>query len=308
MPSNKQKLPTRKIIELIHEKGPLTGKEIHQSICTDLLSLWKACSTCGDIVLQSAAVRYLRLDRQVKGYARLSPSILREFYSYTAAGLKERPEILSEKCMQIRRGILEISKNKLELARETAYKIVGSSRDAALIRERACFMIGGDVAYKMAHLEPRPEFSTGKYVNGSDLDIVIVHNDLPAEIQESLDNAVYTQKYFLLNNPTYREEIDYVIKDIEKVREQLAFQDFKSIVACKVLEESLFLFGNTKLFREIKSMSAAQGIPQKLAALYDDALQERKTAVRQLLESGGNTNGPGAHSLFYSTDEREEFF
>ena len=35
-------------------------------------------------------------------------------------------------------------------------------------------MIAGDVVFEMAHLEPRPESSTGKLVKGSDLDIVVV--------------------------------------------------------------------------------------------------------------------------------------
>jgi len=293
---------------LLHKEGPLTGKEIHESIRKDILELWKACNTCNDIVLHTVATRYLRLDKHVEGYARLSPSILREFYSYTVVGLKNQSKALSDKSQQIHEGILQISKNKLNLALTTVARIVENLQDASLIRDRACFMISGDVAYGMAHLEPRPEFSTGKLVNGSDLDIVVVYENLPGEISESLDSAIYEQKYFLLNNPSYKEEIDYVIKDISKVQTQLAFSDFKSMVASKVLEESLFLYGNRDLFLEIKNMAAARGIPKQLATLYDNAMKERENARQQLLALNSTFHGADTLNLFYSNDEREEFY
>jgi len=211
------------IKELLLKNGPLTGKEIHESIQMDILELWKACNSSDDIILQTIATRYLRLDKHVEGYARLSPSILREFYNYTVVGLKDQSEAVSYKSRQILDRIKQISKNKLELAQTTVEKIVETRQDADLIRSRACFLIGGDVAYEMAHLEPRPEYSTGELVNGSDLDIVVIYKDLPRETAESLDNAIYTQKYFLLKNPTYKEEIDYIIKDVSKVETQLEF-------------------------------------------------------------------------------------
>lgn len=298
----------QEIKELLRKAGPLTGKEIHENIPNDILELWRACNTCNDFELHSVATLYLRLDKHVEGYARLSPSILREFYSYTLVGLKGQSEALSVKSQHIQEGILQVSKKKQDLALATVSKIVENHPYASSIQDKVCFMIAGDVAYGMAHLEPRPEFSTGKLVNGSDLDIVVVYNDLPREIVASLDSAILEQKYFLLTNPSHKEEIDYVIKDISKVQTQLAFTDFKSMVASKVLDESLFLYGNQELFHEIKDMVASKGIPEQLSALYDIALKERKHAEEQLLASNSTFHGADTRNLFYSTDEREEFY
>lgn len=69
----------RGIISLLRENGPLTGKELLEKSRSDTLSVWRACNKPGKIFTETAGRRYLRLDRHVQGYARLSPSILREF-------------------------------------------------------------------------------------------------------------------------------------------------------------------------------------------------------------------------------------
>jgi hypothetical protein len=43
--------------------------------------------------------------------------------------------------------------------------------------------------------------------------------------------------------PHVREEIDYVVKDLDRVREQMRFDTFKRMVACKILQEGIFLYG-----------------------------------------------------------------
>jgi hypothetical protein len=47
------------------------------------------------------------------------------------------------------------------------------------IINQTCFIIAGDVVFGMAHAEPRPEASTGELVKGSDLDIIVIADDLP---------------------------------------------------------------------------------------------------------------------------------
>ncbi len=294
--------------KLLETHGPLTGKEIHEKTAADVFDLWKSCNLCTDLISKTVGTRYLRLDKHVDGFARLSPSILREFYNYTVIGLAKQSETVQAKAGRIHQEIIKISKNKFALARDIMKKIVESQQASQMIQAGACFIISGDVAYEMAHLEPRPEFSTGKIVNGSDLDIVIVYQDIPESILKDLDSYIYGQKYFLLNNPSHREEIDYVIKDIARVRQQLAFEGFASMVASKVLEEGKFLYGDFEMFSKLKGMVNSQGIPEKLAALKDRASIERENARLQLLASNDAFTGKETRRLFYTTDEREEFF
>ena len=296
------------LINLLKIHGPLTGKEIHEKTAMNVFNLWKDCNQCTDIATKTIGTRYLRLDKHVEGYARLSPSIIREFYNYTVISLVNQAEAAHSKAARLHQTIITISTNKFELARGIMEKTIESQHDPQMIQEKVCFMISGDVAYEMAHLEPRPEFSTGKIVNGSDLDIVIVYKDLPESIIKGLDSSIYERKYYLLNNPSFKEEIDYVIKGISKVDKQLAFQDFQSMIASKVLDEGKFLCGNFALFSEIKNKVADRGIPEKLAALKEKASIEREKASLKLLAFNNAIKDKEMRQLFYTTDEREEFF
>ncbi|MCJ7665513.1 MAG: hypothetical protein MUO59_02105, partial [Actinobacteria bacterium] len=71
------------IINLLRENGPLTGRELLEKSRGDALSIWRVCNKSEKILTETFGRRYLRLDRHVQGYARLSPSILREFLTYT---------------------------------------------------------------------------------------------------------------------------------------------------------------------------------------------------------------------------------
>jgi len=297
-----------KLINLLKTHGPMTGKELHQKTAMDVFNLWKSCNQNADIVTKNFGTRYLRLDRNVDGFARLSPSIIREFYNYTVISLKSQAEMALSKAEELHRHIIAVSQNKFALALETMEKNIASQPEPEEIKEKVCFIIAGDVAYEMAHLEPRPEFSTGQFVNGSDLDIVIIYKDLPERLISELDASIYRWKYYLLANPSYKEEIDYCLKDISKVEKQLAFEDFESMVASKVLDEGKFLCGSFQLFTEIKNMVAERGIPEKLASLTEKATMQREKARMELLASNDAINDKELRQLFYTTDEKEEFF
>ncbi|WP_242830601.1 MULTISPECIES: hypothetical protein [Desulfitobacterium] len=301
-------LRMEKLIHLLEVHGPLTGKEIHEKTVMNLFDLWEECNQCADIVTKTIGTKYLRLDKHVEGFARLSPSIIREFYNYTVLSLKEQSEEARIKAEELHQSIIKISKDKLALAKDIMEKIIAAQPDPQGIQEKTCFIIAGDVAYDMAHLEPRPEFSTGKLVNGSDLDIVIVYQDLPEERIKELDSAIYDWKFYLLKHPGYKEEIDYVIKDLATVERQLEFVGFESMVAAKVLEEGQFLCGNQALFAEVKRRLVEGGIPEVLEDLKARASLEREQARKRLLACRDSINDQEMRQLFYTTDEREEFF
>jgi len=297
------------IIRILEQAGPLTGAELAERTRLEVFALWRACKKAPAIRLDTVGRRFLRLDRVVSGYARLSPSIRREFLTYTLAGLEGRSGELSARAKSLGEDIRAISRAKLELARESVSSAMETLRGWDAIRGRVCFIIAGDITYEMSHLVPRPEKSTGEFVRGSDLDIIVITEDgLPDDEGRLLDQAIYRKKYFLLVHPDYREEIDYLVKDISRVREQLRFDTFESMVACKILDEGMFLYGSQELFEQVKRLVAESGIPERLSGMQAKAIENRESALARLLELEGNLSEREAYHLFYTREESEEIY
>ena len=290
------------------EKGPLTGAELLETLGDDALLLWRACKLSEQVAIQTIGCRYLRLDSKIEGFARLSPSILREFLTYSVIGLAWDQDSLARKASEIASHIKEVSRAKLELARNIFSTVLSGLENDVLIKERACILIAGDIVYDMAHDAPRPERSTGKLVKGSDMDLVVVVDDLfPRELTERMDEMIYREKQNILITPHLREEVDYVVKDLARVREQMGFDTFKRMVACKILQESTLLFGKQDLFEAIKSMLLEQGITEKLMRMEENAAIFRRDAEATLLrEDPEKIKNEGLY-LFYPTEESEEF-
>ncbi len=296
------------IVEILGSIGPLTGKELLKETGSDDFSLWSACSRSEEIVTRIIGNRYLRLDKQVEEYARLSPSIMREFHGYTVVGTKGQLQEIDMKAKSLSREMARISKEKLSLAQRIITSLVNSHEDSEIIKRQACFLIAGDVVYGMSHAEPRPESSTGELVRGSDLDIIVVAENLPEHIMSSLDSTIYSEKYNLLVNPSSREELDYIVKDILKVEEQLEFKDFKSMVGAKILYEAEYLYGSPALYSKINRMLREKGIPEKILALEKKAQVNRKYAESYLLKAPGPLSEEEYMKLFYTAEEKEEIF
>jgi|LGVF01.2.fsa_nt_gb vacuolar-type H+-ATPase subunit F/Vma7 len=296
------------IISLLRENGPLTGKELIEKSRNDALSIWRDCYKSEKILTKTVGRRYLRLDRRVRGYARLSPSILREFLTYTVMGLCTDFENINAKAKDLSRRIEKISREKFGLSKEIISQLVKSQKNHEEIVNKAVFVIAGDVPYNMAHSEPRPESSTGEMVKGSDLDIIVVTEDLTEDIIKELDRSIYHKKYYLLKMPAYREEIDYIIKDMSRVKDQSNFNSFESMVASKILCEGKLLLGSKRLFENIKEILLEKNIPQKLASLENTAIIAREKAKSYLLNGTGPISQDEYKILFYTTEETEEIF
>jgi len=250
-------------------------------------------------------VRYLRLDQKVEGYARLSPSILREFLTYTVVGPAGDPVALEAKARALSAHIQTVSSEKLALAQRVVSAVTTAVAGAS---EQCCVLLAGDIVYQMAHDVPRPERSTGQMVRGSDVDlVVVVQDDAPQDLVDKLDQAIYQQKYRQLINPSVREEIDYIVKRFERLREQMRFADFKSMVACKILDESVLLSGDPGLFAAAKGLLREHGVDERLAAMQAAAVQARKEAETYLLSTEQEHLVGEELSLFYTVDESEEF-
>lgn len=298
----------KKVLQLLKEKGPLTGSEILEDTGADSLSLWRTCKTSSDLVICAIGTRYLRLDQRVEGFARLSPSILREFLTYSVIGLASDPPPAREKAARILSHIEEVSRAKSQLA----YLIVSSMANRleieVSIQEQVCFILAGDIVYNMAHDVPRPERSTGKLVRGSDMDLVVIAGEtFPPPLMNRLDDAIYQEKYRLLMTPHIREEVDYVVKDLQKVQEQLAFDTFKHMVACKIMHEGTLLYGSDQVFHRVKSMLRDFGVTARLQAMEKQALHFRSQAESRLLAEDPEKSSQRETNLFYPAEESEEF-
>ncbi len=274
----------------------------------DELILWRICKSSKTLALRTVGTRYLRLDRRIDGFARISPSLLREFLTYSVVGFSRDPFPLSQRAAKIEVHIREVSKGKSELAYNIISALANRFEQEIPIRDNVCFILAGDIVYNMAHDVPRPERSTGKLVKGSDLDLVIITDDLFSKKSiERLDEAIYREKYRLLITPHMREEIDYVVKDLERVRQQVRFDTYRHMVACKILREGTLLYGSEKIFHQVKSMLRAHGIIEKLNALETWAKTYRKTAEDVLLHEEPDEIREGNLNLFYPSEESEEF-
>ena len=298
-----------RIIRLLEERGPQTGAGLREALGDDGFGQWKACMLSDRIAVWRVGRRYLRLDQRVKGYARLSPSILREFLTYTVVGLRSDRAGLEAAAGELSARIKAISAAKLKLAERFVSDIclrLRESDDGE--EERFCVLLAGDIVYEMGHDAPRPERSTGRMVRGSDLDLVVImDDDAPEDLAKELDDAIYRQKYRHLINPSIREEIDYTIKPLSRLRDQAQFDTFKNMVPCKILDEAVLLYGSHSLYEAAKGLLAERGIREKLAAMERAAAEARERAEKHLLNRAeANLNGDDLY-LFYTSEESEEF-
>jgi hypothetical protein len=304
MPSPEQKI----IVNLIRAKGPRTGFEVIKEVNMDSLLIWKACKTSQELQGRALGKRYLRLDRHVDGFARLSPSILREFLTYSVIGLASDPDPLEKRCMEVIGRIHEISRFKFELARQMVSEIMEEFEDEVSSIHQICFIIAGDIVYDMAHDVPRPERSTGKLVKGSDIDLIAVVDDtLPDTYISKLDEIIYRKKYRMLINPAIKEEVDYKIKRLALIRNQARFDDFKHMVAVKILQEGLLIYGSEDLFHTVKTIIEENGLPERLDELERLAKIFRNKAEESILNGSLDKEKIKEMHLFYSTEEFEEF-
>jgi hypothetical protein len=297
----------KEIISILAETGPLTGAQLVERTGMEVFSLWQICRRTPAIYLETTARLFLRLDRSVHGYARLSPSIRREFLTYTFVGLNSQIEELAAKAAIFKQETKDVSQAKREVAEQAAASALVFLSDKDIILTKACFIIAGDIVYDMSHTVSRPEKSTGEMVRGSDLDIVVVaEDDLAPEIVRSLDNSIHKRKHFLLVND--REEIDYLIKSMSRVREQLEFDIFSSMVAAKILNEGQLLYGNPAVYQTIRNLIVEYGIPARLKSLEQQAAKNRKLAEAQLLDVNAERERGEYLNLFYTHAEEDEIY
>lgn len=296
------------LLNRVRSHGPQTGWEIKEALGADGLLLWRACHGSRMLRVVRVGRRYLRLDRRLDPPERLSPSMYREFLTYSVVGERKEPEALEQRASALRRHIEGVSRSKLDLIYHVVSALARRLEPRWPPEARVCFILGGDIVHNMAHDVPRPERSTGRLVRGSDMDLVVVTDPaFPEPLFRQLDESLYEEKRRILLSPHLREEIDYVVKRLSKVEEQVRMEDFRHLLACKILQEGTYLWGSETLFTQIKQLLKARGVTERLAAMEQRAIQLREEAEAYLLrEDPARIRAEGLH-LFYPAEESEEF-
>ncbi len=290
------------------ELGPVTGAELHAAVGGEVFGLWKTCRRTDLVATHTVGRRYVRLDRTVEGYARLSPSILREFMTYTVIGLPDRRADLDRAARRLQARTRAISRAKLRVAGRFAAEVFEPLEERGVDSAHFCVLIAGDVVYDMSHDVARRESSTGGRVDGSDLDLVVLADDeAPDDAVEVIDTAIRQRKWLYLRNPASREEVDYVVKRFSRLVEQAAFDTFQHMVACKVFDEARYLRGNAALHEAGRRLFADRGIVDRLRELEAQAIERREAREEFLLSVEGDRLPVEAQPQFYTSDEAAEF-
>ncbi|MDD4736814.1 MAG: hypothetical protein PHP44_12005 [Kiritimatiellae bacterium] len=302
-------MTTQMIKSLLSVQGPQSGAGLLQQMHMEPLPLWQTLRAMPDILLRRVGHRYLRLDSAVEGYARLSPSIRREFLTYTVVGTRSQENEIEQNARALENEIRRVSTEKRELAAEVMSAVCARIPAWETLQEHLCFIIAGDITYEMAHAVPRPESSTGKIVRGSDLDLIAIADDSVAEDDlKTLDEAIFAKKHYLLMHPAYQEEIDYLVKTFAMIRPQLAFDSFKHMIASKILHEGQWLYGSKVVFQQLKEMVEASGVAEKIRLLEETASRERNDAESALLQVDADCRSGPYCNLFFTREEGDEIY
>lgn len=299
-----------RIVTMLELHGPLTGDELlghlHQ---VDSLNLWKVCHESNLLRVINSARYYLRYDITRENQLRLSPSILRDFLTFSVVSLYAQKAEAVESSARLANKHRIISRRKMSVARKAIQSLDADVRKS--MSENACFFISGDVAYYLGHEVPRLHSELETHVNGSDIDIIAVYN---LEVEDSLVKRAEAQllkyKFRALRSPDIAEEIDFLFKPVTKMLRQLEYQDIHQKIASKILYESFYLYGNLDLYETLLLQLEISGTLKKIEQDFEIALLERKQTIQKIFESLSQEqtlDEEEIQSLFYFSQERLEF-
>lgn len=296
-----------RVSEILSANGPRIGKDLAWALPEiPVLQLWQACFRSQSFLISHFASYYLRFDITRSDQVRLSPSILRDFLSFTLFGLPGQREMMIERQGQLSNMHREVSREKLTVAQAALRSLF--LNQAREVRGQVCAFIAGDLAYFLAHNEPREHAASGEMLKGSDIDIVIIMQDgLPEELKKQIEAEMTALKSYYMRHPDHRHEIDFICKRQSVMERQFGYGDIHDRIASKIAWESMFLAGSLTLYMEIREAMTRTGVDKLIEADFDHALRDRKNAMRTLLNFTGEALDDETRSLFYFSQERVEF-
>ena len=299
-----------RIRALLSERGPMIGKELLAALGdVNSMIVWKICRGSPRFRLKNSARYYLRYDITRENQLRLSPSILRNFMSFTLVHLANQSVRAVERSILLSNLHRVISLKKLQFARQAILSLKPETR--AVLQEHACAFIAGDISYFLAHDEPRRVNDTDFMVKGSDIDIVFVHTpQVSADFVKSAEEEFTKIKFKYLKDPAITQEIDFIFKPISKMIDQLSYNSIAEKIASKILYESSYLFGSLEMYDAMTKQLKLHGTETKIDRDFETALSERQETIRkiyQFTDAQVLAKDPEVKSLFYFSQERLEF-
>ncbi|MCI4644311.1 MAG: hypothetical protein MRY64_05960 [Hyphomonadaceae bacterium] len=292
--------------EILTERGPLLGKELAE-LLPDLshLALWQACFSDDDIQISHFASYYLRYDIQRADQVRLSPSVLRDFLSFTLMSLAgQRGQVIDRQVM-LSNYHRSVSQSKIQIARTIMTDVMGNLTQAE--KGTMCAFIAGDNAYFLGHEEPRRVEQTGQTVSGSDIDIIIVHDGLGEDSVAMIERTILQAKAFYLRAPQFNQEVDFIVKSVDKMFAQFAYSNIHEKIASKIAYESMFIAGSVQLYSTVVEGLDSSGVKHLIEEDFERARALRQTAMRTLLHADPDMLDANTESLFFFSRERLEF-
>ncbi len=297
------------IREKLLEHGPQTGGELSDKL-EDIsnIAIWRACYGSGEIRVSNCARYYLRYDILRGNQLRLSPSILRDFLTFSLVYLKDQMVEIVEGGTMLANRFRTISLQKLSWAREALLQLDEELQN--VLYEHCVVFLSGDIAYYLAHETKRTHSQLGVEVNGSDIDIVIIANrGAPPEKIERIESQLLTIKKIYLTTPHIREELDFIVKSIDTMLGQLSYGDIHQKIASKILYESYFLMGRVDIYQTLMRHLKLSGTWERIEKDFQTALGQRKQTIEKILDLApdASTDDPEVASLFFASKERLEF-
>lgn len=298
-----------RIIDLIQTHGPSTGVKLTEWLdSVPPIDLWHACYVSRRIRIRNCARYYLRYDITRDNVLRLSPSILRDFLTFSLIYLPEQSVSAVEDGTLLANKFRSISLRKLSRARQALLELDPDLQRE--LNEHCVVFLSGDIAYFLAHDTRRMHPTLDVPVNGSDIDIVIVtnHQADPEKIKAIGDALLKIKRLYLLM-PKVREELDFIVKPFDKMIDQLAYGDIHQKIASKILYESYFLMGRVDIYESLMRHLELRGTRAKIEADFETALGQRKDTIRKILALSPeeSVKDPEVASLFFVSQERLEF-
>lgn len=272
------------------------------------IAIWRACYGSSQLRVSNCARYYLRYDILRGNQLRLSPSILRDFLTFSLVYVTDQMVEIVEAGTMLANHFRTVSLEKLSWAREALLQLDDDLQE--VINEHCVVFLSGDIAYYLAHETKRTHSQLGVEVNGSDIDIVIVTNrGAPPDKIERIESQLLVTKKIYLMTPHIREELDFIVKPIDTMLGQLAYGDIHQKIASKILYESYFLMGRVDIYQTLMRHLKMSGTWDRIEHDFVTALEQRKATIAKILALApdASTEDEEVASLFFASKERLEF-
>ncbi|MBL4618111.1 MAG: hypothetical protein JKY46_10470 [Robiginitomaculum sp.] len=292
----------KQILGFLPEKGSVSGGELFEEFGKQYFVLWRTTTNSEKLANHHYGQYYLRIDAKIEGFARLSPSILRNFLTYSRVSRIEDIEAAVKEGKRHRQIHRDISEKKRKIARKILDETLGSD-----LLGRVGVLIAGDVCRDMAHEVPRPERYSGEMVKGSDIDLVLIMAAEDAGLREELENRLLEAKSIYLRHPDLREEIDFVVNSVSHYQNAVEFKTPSQMISCKSALEGQMLAGTRGIIEKTTAVLSKADIPLKVLSMTELAFSERLQAVELLRKDPDAIHATKERRLFYFSDEIWEF-